>query len=118
MAASVGIGAVYRGLEVTGSSTLWTMSGAIAFQGTDWLLAAGEPLNGGNRLSVYVYRWSGGMWAEPGLVPPSTGRGPGGNGRMVRGGPRLTGTDVRGTGRLPNWSARIAYTRGTWHLTP
>ena len=39
-APSVAIGAVYRGLDAAGSSTLWTVSGEIAFQGQHWLLAA------------------------------------------------------------------------------
>ncbi|MGO9657616.1 MAG: hypothetical protein ACLP7F_04545 [Acidimicrobiales bacterium] len=119
VAASVGIGSVYRGLEVTGSSTLWTMSGAIAFQGTDWLLAAGEPLNGGNRLSVYVYRWSGGMWAEQASFRRVPDEGAlVGTGEWYGVAPGSPGPTFVVRGVYPNWSARIAYTRGTWHLTP
>ena len=104
---------------MTGSSTLWTMSGAIAFQGTDWLLAAGEPLNGGNRLSVYVYRWSGGMWAEQASFRRVPDEGAlVGTGEWYGVAPGSPGPTFVVRGVYPNWSARIAYTRGTWHLTP
>jgi hypothetical protein len=120
VAPSVATGGVYRGLELTGSSTLWTMSGTILFQGTDWLLAAGQPVNGGNRLNVNVYRWSGTTWAQQASIRrvPDDGAlvGTGAWYGVVptAGSPRPTFV-VRGV--YPNWSARIAYAGGTWQLT-
>ena len=61
----------------------------------------------------------GGHVGRAGLVPPSTGRGRlVGTGEWYGVAPGSPGPTFVVRGVYPNWSARIAYTRGTWHLTP
>jgi hypothetical protein len=120
VAASVAIGAVYRGLDLAGNTTLWTVSGEVHFSVTDWLLAAGQPIGGGGTLSLNVYRWSGTTWAEQAAL------------RRVPDGGSLVGTGqwygvvpTAGSalptfvvhGVYPAWSARISPAAGTWRVT-
>jgi hypothetical protein len=120
-APSIAIGAVYRGLDLAGSSTLWTLSGEIIFRGQDWLLAAGQPARGGGTLSIDVYRWSGKTWAQQAAVRrvPDAGSLVGTGqwyGVVPTAGSSAPTFIVRGA--YPNWSARISSARGTWHVTP
>ena len=55
--------AVYRDLDAAGSSTLWTVSGEVAFQDQHWLLAAGQPAKAGPRSAS---TFTGGR-GQPGL---------------------------------------------------
>ncbi len=120
-APSVAIGSVYRDLDAAGSSTLWTVSGEVAFQDQHWLLAAGQPARSGATLSINVYRWSGTTWAEQAALRrvPDAGSLVG-TGQWYRALP-TTGSSaptfiVRGT--YPSWSAKISSAGGTWHVTP
>lgn len=120
VARSVAIGAVYRGLDAAGSSTLWTVSGEILFHDKSWLLAVGQPARGGNTLSINVYRWSGTTWSEQAAV------------HHVPDGGSLVGTGqwcgvVPTTGSsaptfvlrglYPSWSAKVSSVGGAWHVT-
>lgn len=121
VAPSVAIGAVYRDLDAAGSSTLWTVSGEILFQGENWLLAAGQPARGGNTISIYVYRWSGTTWSKQAAFPrvPDAGSLVGTGqwyGVVPTTGSSAPTFVVRGV--YPSWSAKISSAGGTWHVMP
>lgn len=121
LAPSIAIGAVYRDLDAAASSTLWTVSGEILFQGQNWLLAAGQPDRGGDTLTIYLYRWSGVTWSEQAAFPRAHDAGSlVGTGQWY-GVVKTAGSSaptfvVRGV--YPSWSTRISLTAGTWHLAP
>ena len=120
VARSVAGGAVYRSLDAGGSSTLWTVSGEILFQGKSWLLAVGQPARGGNTLSINVYRWSGTTWSEQAAVHRVPD-----DGSLVGTGQWYGVVPTTGSseptfvlrGVYPSWSAKVSSVGRTWHVT-